>query len=119
MLNALEVPPPLAKFTYPYNNLMRTTISLRPHLSATGHSVRRQWSDAEHLASMLRNFCLTLECITPIRYRSTISAAGCCILWATKDRYIVVNFSRVKLAQEGGGHFSPLAAYDGRAIVSC
>lgn len=30
----------------------------------------------------------------------------------TKDDYILVNYSRKSLGQKGGGHISPVAAYD-------
>jgi hypothetical protein len=33
-------------------------------------------------------------------------------LFKTSDRYMIVNFLRAKLGQPGGGHFSPIAAYD-------
>jgi hypothetical protein len=31
---------------------------------------------------------------------------------ATPDDYVIVNYSRAALGQEGGGHISPLGAYD-------
>lgn len=31
---------------------------------------------------------------------------------ATRDHFVIVNFSREVLGQSGGGHFSPLGAYD-------
>jgi len=34
--------------------------------------------------------------------------------FSTADRYMIVNVSRAGLGQEGGGHFSPIGAYDSK-----
>jgi len=113
VLNALEVPSPVAKFTYPYNKFDEDNFFTPAALEVQPvHSVAGNGQTLEQLASMLRTFGLTLE----VHHADTLSLDQFRTLAVdtlkTKDRYIVVNFLRAKLAQEGGGHFSPLAAYD-------
>jgi hypothetical protein len=116
VLNALEVPSPVAKFTYPYNKFDEDNFFTSAALEVQRvHSVAGNGQTLEQLADTLRTFGLTLE----VHHANTLSLDQFRTLAVnaleTKDRYMIVNFSRVTLAQEGGGHFSPLAAYDGKS----
>jgi hypothetical protein len=113
VLNALEVPSPVAKFTYPYNKFDEDNFFTPAALEVQPvHSVAGNGQTLEQLAGVLRTFGLAVEA----HHADTLSLdrfrALAVDTLKTKDRYIVVNFSRVKLTQEGSGHFSPLAAYD-------
>ena len=113
VLNALEVPSPVARLTYPYNKFDQDNFFTSAVLDVQQvHSIAGNGQTLAQLSSMLRTFGLTVD----VHHADTVSPEQFRALAATTlkttDHYVVVNFSRTVLGQEGRGHFSPLAAYD-------
>jgi hypothetical protein len=116
VLNALGVPSPVLRMTYPYNRFDEETFFTRGVLER--QRVRDVAGDGLYLAEladMLKAFDLTIDeyhvdNLSTNEFRQLAVAA-----LKSVDRYVVVNFSRDRVTQEGGGHFSPLAAYDAKS----
>jgi hypothetical protein len=113
VLNALDIPSPISPFIYPYrkfdqDNLFNPAIleiKAADRIGANGLTL-------EQLSAILKTFGLTVEtyhadAVSPEQFRDIAARA-----LQSKDRYIVVNFLRTALEQVGGGHISPLAAYN-------
>ncbi len=116
VLNALEVPSPVSRMTYPYSKFDEETFFTRGVLEK--QKVRDIAGDGLHLAEladMLKAFDLTIA----VHHADTLSVNDFRQLTVaalkSTDRYVVVNFLRSRITQEGGGHFSPLAAYDAKS----
>jgi hypothetical protein len=113
VLNALEVPAPISRMTYPYSKFNEETFFTEGVLAR--QRVRDIAGDGLFLAElgdMLKAFDLAIaeyhaDSVSADDFRRLAIAA-----LKSTDRYVVVNFSRDRIRQEGGGHFSPLAAYD-------
>ena len=116
VLNALGVPSPPSPMTYPYNKFDEQNFFTQGVLAR--QRVKNIAGDGLYLAElgeMLKAFDVTIEeyhtnTVTAEEFRRLAVAA-----LKSTDRYIVVNFSRDRITQEGGGHFSPLAAYDAKS----
>jgi hypothetical protein len=116
VLNALEVPSPVSRMTYPYSKFNEETFFTQGVLER--QRVRDIAGDGLYLAElgdMLKAFDVTIaeyhtNTVTADEFRRLAVAA-----LKSTDRYVVVNFSRDRITQEGGGHFSPLAAYDSKS----
>ena len=116
VLNALEVPAPVSRMTYPYSKFNEETFFTQGVLER--QRVRDIAGDGLFLAElgdMLKAFDVTVDeyhadTVTADEFRRLAVAA-----LKSTDRYVVVNFSRDRITQEGGGHFSPLAAYDAKS----
>jgi hypothetical protein len=116
VLNALGVPSPASPMTYPFNKFDEQNFFTPGVLER--QKVRNIAGDGLYLAElgdMLKAFDLTIDeyhadKLPADEFRQLAVAA-----LKSTDRYVVVNFSRELLAQEGGGHFSPLAAYDAKS----
>jgi hypothetical protein len=116
VLNALEVPSPVSRMTYPFNKFDEETFFTQGVLER--QRVRNIAGDGLYLAElahMLKAFDLTIDeyhtdTLSADRFRQLVVAA-----LKSTDRYVIVNYSRDRVAQEGGGHFSPLAAYDAKS----
>lgn len=116
VLNALEVPAPVSRMTYPYSKFDEETFFTRGVLER--QRVRDVAGDGLSLAElgdMLKAFDLAIseyhaDTLSVDKFRQLAVAA-----LKSTDRYVVVNFSRERVTQEGGGHFSPLAAYDAKS----
>lgn len=113
VLNALEVPSPPSPMTYPYNKFDEQNFFTQGVLAR--QRVKNVAGDGLYLAElgqMLKAFDVTIaeyhtNTVAADEFRRLAVAA-----LKSTDRYVVVNFSRERIMQEGGGHFSPLAAYD-------
>jgi hypothetical protein len=116
VLNALEVPSPVSRMTYPYSKFDEETFFTRGVLER--QKVRDIAGDGLSLAelgNMLIAFDLAIgeyhaDTLSVEQFRQLAIAA-----LKSTERYVVVNFSRDRVTQEGGGHFSPLAAYDAKS----
>ena len=116
VLNALELPSPPSPMTYPYNKFDEQNFFTQGVLAR--QRVKNIAGDGLYLAElgdMLKAFDVTIEeyhtnTVTAEEFRRLAVAA-----LKSTDRYIVVNFLRDRITQEGGGHFSPLAAYDAKS----
>ncbi len=116
VLNALEIPAPVSRMTYPFSKFNEETFFTQGVLER--QRVRDIAGDGLFLAElgdMLKAFDLTIaeyhaNTVTADEFRRLAVAA-----LKSTDRYVVVNFSRDRITQEGGGHFSPLAAYDAKS----
>jgi hypothetical protein len=113
VLNALEVPAPAPEEYQPYRLFTQDTVldELASDVT-TAAKVAKYGMSPEHVAGVLRSYGVDatvqraeLSNVDEFRDRaaSFLSKA---------DHYVIVNYSRSALAQEGGGHISPLAAYD-------
>jgi hypothetical protein len=113
VLNALGVPSPVARYTYPYNKFDEENYFTPGVLDVQQvHNVAGSGQTLAQVASMLRTFDVVVDLhyadtISLKQFRALISAA-----LATRDHFVIVNFARARLGQEGVGHISPLAAYD-------
>jgi len=116
VLNALEIPAPVSRMTYPYSKFNEETFFTEGVLAR--QRVRDIAGDGlflAELADMLKAFNLSIAeyhagSVSAEDFRQLAVAA-----LRSTDRYVVVNFSRDRITQEGGGHFSPLAAYDSKS----
>jgi hypothetical protein len=113
VLNALEVPSPISPMTHPYNKFDEQNFFTWGVLEA--QKVRNIAGDGiflSELGGMLKAHGVTVDTyhadtLSLAQFRTMAVAA-----LGSTDRYIVVNFVRTKVGQDGGGHFSPLAAYN-------
>lgn len=114
VLNSLGVEAPVTPTLFPYrlwNQDNFFTDKVLAIKSATMVSVRGL--ELEQLGAILGTFGLKVEVRHADElknvdgFRSTASAA-----LADSGKRVIVNYSRKALNQEGGGHISPLAAYD-------
>ena len=113
VLNALGVPAPVSRMTYPYNifeqdNFFTTAVlAIQPVHSVAGKGVA-----LDQLASMVQTFDVTVDVYHADKQSADQFRRRAATALESKDHYIIVNFSRETLGQIGSGHFSPLAAYD-------
>jgi hypothetical protein len=116
VLNALGVPAPVSRLTYPYNifeqdNFFTTAVlAIQPVHSVAGKGVT-----LDQLATMVKTFGVTVDVYhadkqSVAQFRELVASA-----LESRDYYIIVNFARESLGQIGGGHYSPLAAYNRKA----
>jgi hypothetical protein len=116
VLNALGVPSPVSRYTYPYNKFDEENFFTQDVLNIQQvHSVAGNGQTLAQLASMLKTFGLTVDVhhadsLTLEQFRTLAVAT-----LTTTDHYVIVNFSRTTLGQDGRGHFSPLGAYNSKA----
>jgi len=113
VLNALEVPSPVSRMTYPYSKFDEETFFTKGVLER--QKVRDIAGDGlslAELADMLKAFDLTIAEYHADKLPANDFRQLAVEALKSTDRYVVVNFSRDRITQPGGGHFSPLAAYD-------
>lgn len=113
VLNALGVTSPVSRYTYPYNKFDEENFFTQAVLNVQQvHSVAGNGQTLAQLTSMLKTFGLAVD----VHHADTLTLAQFRMLAATAlkttDHYVIVNFARTRLGQEGGGHFSPLAVYN-------
>ncbi len=116
VLNALGVKPIAPQpMIYPYsmfnheNFFTPAVLALQRVRNIAGDGVT-----LAELAEMLKTFGVTVESVyadsvTAADFRERAQAAV-----GSADHYVIVNFSRDRISQDGGGHFSPLGAYDAK-----
>lgn len=113
VLNALDVPSPISPFIYPYRKFDQDNIFNPAILDIkAADRIGANGLTLEQLSAVLRTFGLTVEtyhadAVSPEQFRDIALRA-----LQSKDHYIMVNFLRTGLEQVGGGHISPLAAYN-------
>lgn len=113
VLNALEVPSPISPFIYPYKKFDQDNvfnpaildIKAADRIGANGLTL-------EQLSAILKTFGLQVEtyhadAVSAEQFRDIARRT-----LQSKDSYLIVNFLRTGLEQVGGGHISPLAAYN-------
>jgi hypothetical protein len=116
VLNALGVKPAIQQvMIYPYNTFNHENF-FTPAVLAL-QRVRNIAGDGltlGELARVLETFAVTVQSVyadsvSVAEFRSLSQAA-----LESTDRYVIVNFQRSRISQEGDGHFSPLGAYDAK-----
>ena len=117
VLNSLEVVSAIQQpLIYPYNAFNHETFFTPAVLKL--QRVRHFTDDGltlTELADVLKTFGVSVDkyhadSLSADQFRAVVVAA-----LKSKDHYVIANFSRTHLEQEGGGHFSPLAAYDAKS----
>ena len=114
VLNSLSVPSPAAAEIRPYTMFNQDNFFTDKVLGIkTETLVRHEGIELNQLAAMLRTFDVKVDTYHADRlgsleeFRRVASAA-----LADPDKRIIVNYYRQGLGQQGGGHHSPLGAYD-------
>lgn len=114
MLNALHVPAPVDSWHYPYANFNQRSI-FTPTLLKQGITPHKISSRGMTLATLNR-ILTSYHLKTNVYYASSLTYKQFTNLLSkvmtTQKDYVVVNFYRPTLKQVGGGHISPLAAFD-------
>jgi len=113
VLNALEVSSPSSPMTYPYSKFDEQNF-FTPCVLAR-QRVRNIAGDGLYLAElgdMLKAFDVVVDEHHADKFSADEFRTLAVAALKSTNRYVVVNFSRDRISQEGGGHFSPLAAYD-------
>jgi len=116
VLNALGVKPAIQQaMIYPFNKFNHenfftpAVLAMQPVRNIAGDGLT-----LAELGDVLATFGVRVEqhpatTTSAADFRRLAQAAV-----SSTDRYVIVNFLRSAIGQEGGGHFSPLAAYDAR-----
>jgi len=113
VLNALGVPAPVSRLTYPYNIFEQDNFFTAAVLAIQPvHSVAGKGVTLDQLASMVKTFGVTVDVYHADKQSADQFRELAATALESTDHYIIVNFSRESLGQIGGGHFSPLAVYD-------
>jgi hypothetical protein len=114
VLNALGVPAPISRLTYPYNIFEQDNFFTAAVLAIQQvHSVAGKGVTLDQLASMVKTFGVTVDVYHADKQSADQFRELAATALESSDHYIVVNYSRGKpRARSVGGHFSPLAVYD-------
>jgi|KBSMisStaDraftv2_1062788.scaffolds.fasta_scaffold09723_6 hypothetical protein len=116
VLNALGVKPAIQQaMIYPFNKFNHenfftpAVLAMQPVRNIAGDGLT-----LAELGDVLATFGVRVEqhpatTTSAADFRRLAQAAV-----SSTDRYVIVNFLRSAIGQEGGGHFSPLAAYDAK-----
>jgi hypothetical protein len=113
VLNALEVPAPAPSAYAPYRLFtQKNVLNARTDAVTDDETVARRGMTLEEIAEVLRIYGVEAEAAyagasSAERFRSLAAAH-----LRADGRHVIVNYSRAALGQEGGGHISPLGAYD-------
>jgi hypothetical protein len=113
VLNALEAPAPSPRGYSPYRFFTQDNVlnGLTDDIISEG-AVSRRGMSLRQLAGVLRAYGLDAEA----HYASASSVedfrARAIEFLGREDHHVIVNYSRTALEQHGGGHISPLGAYD-------
>jgi hypothetical protein len=113
VLNALQIAPPFDPVYHPYKIFTQDNIfSAKVVKAAPFYKVRSIGMTLAELAEMLAGFELKAEVfyadqLSIEQFRRLAKQAV-----SEPNKAILVNYLRTKLNQQGGGHISPLAAYD-------
>jgi hypothetical protein len=114
VLNSLDVPSPVSANWYPYRKFDQSNFFTEQVLALK--SAKKVGTDGltmEELAAALRTHGVKVETIHANSLagveamRSNLVAA-----LANPNERVIVNYLRDSLGQKGGGHFSPIAAFD-------
>jgi hypothetical protein len=113
VLNALHVKRPVDPVLYPYSLFTQTNIFDKPGLKFTTPTTTGfDGNDVDQIAGLLKSYDLDVHAYHANKssYKQfkhdaihALSKANC---------YVIINFDRKTLKEHGGGHFSPLGAYD-------
>jgi hypothetical protein len=116
ILNALNIPAPTDPIYAPYKTFTQNnffTPAVEKILPAS--LVKRRGATLEQISQALATFPVTVSTthadkITVDQFRELAKK-----VIATNSGYIIVNFLRTALDEQGSGHMSPLAAYDAQS----
>ncbi len=113
-LNSLGIAAPLSPKLFPDHLFDQDNFFTEPVLAIKSHrQVSYSGLELEQLAAMLATYPVTVETFhanqlkTVDEFRRVAGAA-----LGDPSKRVIVNYSRKALDQDGGGHISPLAAYD-------
>jgi glutathione-S-conjugate glycine hydrolase len=113
VLNALQIPAPVDEAHLPYKVFTQDNF-FSPAVSKIlpADLVRKQGSTLDQISQALATYPVSIQAvhanqITVAEFRSRAAKAI-----NSRSGYIIVNFLRTSVGQEGEGHMSPLAAYD-------
>ncbi|MBV9116099.1 MAG: phytochelatin synthase family protein [Acetobacteraceae bacterium] len=117
VLNALGIPPPVDPEWYPHQYWTQSNIFTASALKAVPsvHKIEGRGLTLDQLATLLRVSGAKVEAV--FASDTTLEAFRAAALDAMhkSDVFVVVNVLRGRLGQDGGGHISPLAAYNPEA----
>lgn len=112
-LDSMGIAAPTPPAFFPYHLLTQDTVFTPQNLAVKSYaSVEASGLTLDELGKFAANLGVATDVIhatdlAPDALRSRLRAA-----LNDVDKRVIVNYSRVALGQEGGGHISPLAAYD-------
>lgn len=115
-LNALRVTPPLAPQWYPYeywdqqNIFSRAVLEVKPVLAVQAQGLTLEELTRLLVASGAKAEAVHAQDTDLASFRATARK-----VLADENAVLLVNVFRQTLGQEGGGHFSPIAAYNAQA----
>lgn len=114
VLNSLGVPSPASPDIYPHSLFNQNNFFTEKVLKIKPEAlVRRRGLQLDELDAMLATFGVKIDVYHADRiatldeFRRVASAA-----LGNPGERVIINYLRDALGQQGGGHFSPLAAYD-------
>jgi len=112
-LDSMGITAPTPPAFFPYHLLTQDTVFTPQNLAVKSYArVEASGLTLDELGKFATNLGVATDVIhaadlAPDALRSRLRAA-----LSDMDKRVIVNYSRVALGQEGGGHISPLAAYD-------
>jgi hypothetical protein len=116
ILNAAQVPAPAQQEYLPYHTFTQDNVlNERTDVILPRAVLNRQGTTLDQLGDMLRLYPLNVEPHHATdggldEFRKLASTS-----LAQSGHFVIVNYLRVRLGQEAGGHISPLAAYDAKS----
>lgn len=112
-LNSLGLREPSPAAFYPHRRMTQTSLFTPANLAVKSYAaVQAGGLTLDQLAAFAHNLGATAEAVHADALDAATLRARLVEALADPARRVVVNYSRIPLAQEGDGHISPVAAYD-------
>lgn len=113
-LNSLGIRDPSPAAFHPYRRMTQTSLFTPANLAVRSYAaVQAGGLTLEQLAAFARNLGAGAEAVHADTLDAATLRARLTAAFADPASRVVVNYSRIPLDQEGDGHISPIAAYDG------
>lgn len=113
VLNALNIPPPSTPAHAPYRIFEQDNFFTDSVLKiVTPSEINMQGMSLEQLGKSIKTFGIKTKIIHGGNLSKNDFRKELISVINSDNQYIIINFHRKYLNEKGGGHFSPLAAYD-------
>jgi hypothetical protein len=112
-MNSLGINDPTPVSLYPYHLVTQDTVFTPANLAIKSYEdVEKSGLTLDQLAQFSTNLTLSASVLRATDLSAEAMRTRLIAALGQPDSRVIVNFSRASLGQEGGGHFSPLVAYD-------
>jgi len=112
-MNSLGINDPTPASLYPYHLVTQDSVFTPANLTIQSYEdVGRGGLTLDQLAQFSTNLKLSASVLHAADLSAEDMRSRLIAALGRPDSRVIVNFARASLGQEGGGHFSPLVAYD-------